>query len=414
MGYYVKTVCPRCGRPLSGRPFDPCPDCRKELNVSYETVFDVKNAAFPAPAPEKGIYRFADFFALAETAPKITLGEGNTPLRKLERLGAHFGLDHLYMKDESKNPSLSHKDRLCSLLVSKALEAGAPGIVLSSTGNQGAAAAAYCKVAGLPCVVFTTPNVSPVMKTLMQAFGAYVFVTPTMNDRLLIMRELVDKLGFFPASGIHTPPIGSLCYAVDAYKTIAFETYEQMGGQLPDWFVVPVSYGDTLYGIHKGMTDLVAMGLAEKTSRMAAAEVFGAAQKSLESNSDIPLTVPTRPSFQTSIAVGSTTYLTVRAIRESRGAAALSRDSEVLPIQKLLAEKEGVFAEPSSAASIVALQKLVDAGKIKKEDKIVLLITSTGIKDPETASKWLPNIPCIQPDLTQFLFSMENDYHHKL
>ena len=106
------------------------------------------------------------------------------------------------MKDESKNPTMSHKDRMCSLIVSKALADKAPGIVISSTGNQGAAAAAYAAVAGLPCVVFTTPNVSETMKTLMQAYGAQVFVTPTMSDRGIIMEKLVREMGYYPASGL--------------------------------------------------------------------------------------------------------------------------------------------------------------------------------------------------------------------
>lgn len=410
MNYFVKAVCPRCGLELTGNPYDPCPRCRKDYNINYETVFDVKDAKFPAPAPEKGIYRFRDFFALKDSTKGVTLGEGNTPLRKLENLGNYFGLHNVYMKDESKNPLMSHKDRLCSLLITKAVELGAPGIVISSTGNQGASAAAYCQAAGIPCVVFTTPNVSPMMKLLMQSMGAYVFVTPTAEDRLVVMRQVVEKLGYFPASGMYTPPIGSLCYAVDAYKTIAFETYEQMGNELPDWFVVPVSYGDTLYGIYKGVRDLKDMGLTSKCTHMCAAEPFGATRLSVESGQELPISVNTHPSIQTSIASGYTTYLTMNAIRDSKGTSEISTDAEVIKMQELLARKESVFAEPSSVSAVVALQKLVEEHKIDPDEKIVLVITSTGLKDPETAMKWQPKIPNIQPDFEEFLKAMKESY----
>lgn len=401
--YYIKTICPRCGHSVQGNWFDPCPYCRNDFAVNYETVFDVSGGRLPEAGLRDGIYRFSDFFAFEEGSPDITLGEGNTPLRKLERLGKYLGLSELYMKDEAKNPTYSHKDRLASLLVSRAAYENAEGIALASTGNQGIAVAAYANAANIPCVVFTTPNASPTMSIAMRALGAQVFITPTMDDRLFMLRKLVCEQGYFPASGICTPPIGSCCYAVDAYKTIAFEVYEQMGEKLPDWFIVPSSYGDTLYGIHKGMKDLVAMGYVGKTSRMAGAEVFGATRKSLESGGEKPLPAETFPSLQTSIAVGYTTFLTMRAIRESNGIAEKSDDINAIRFQKILAETEGIIAELSSTASLVILEKMISEGKIKSEDSIVILMTSTGFKETQIIDKWIPDIPVIQPTMESFL-----------
>ena len=183
------------------------------------------------------------------------------------------------------------------------------------------------------------------MKTFMQVYGAYVFVTPTMLDRGVIMEKLVHEMGFIPASGLMSPPIGSSCFGIDGYKTIAFEVYEQLGNQVPEWFIVPISYGDTLYGIYKGMSDLKEMGYISKLPKFVAAEVFGAVESTLSAQSEIPISQPGTPSIQTSIATGFTTYQTVKAVRETNGIARSSHDQEALKMQKLLAQTEGIYAK---------------------------------------------------------------------
>lgn len=409
--YYRKVRCIRCGKPMETPYYEACPYCRQEgYNINYETVYDCKGGELPAREDEsRGIYRFRDFYSLPG-GTGISLGEGNTPLHKLKRIGSEFGLENLYMKDESKNPTMSHKDRMCSLIVSKALADGAPGVVISSTGNQGAATAAYAAAAGLPCVIFTTPNVSATMKTFMQAYGAQVFVTPTMADRGIIMEKLVREMGYYPASGMETPPIGSSCFGVDGYKSIAFEVFEQLGNRVPDWFVIPISYGDTLYGISKGMQDLKDMGYIDKLPKLAAAEVFHAAETNLANGNEIPEEQPSTASIQTSIATGWVTYQTLKAIRECKGTARISKDEEALAMQSRLARSEGVYAETASCASLVALEKLVKEGTVKAADSVVALITSTGLKDPGTTERYLPDVPCIEPTIEAFRKAMKDAY----
>lgn len=416
MSNYVGVRCARCGKAKEKRDYEPCPYCKKEgYHINYETVYNCKGKKLPEKKKEdRGIYRFKDFYPLGDETPYISIGEGNTPLRRLERLGKEIGLSYLYMKDESKNPTMSHKDRMESLIVSKALADGVPGMVISSTGNQGAATAAYAAAAKLPCIVFTTPNVSSTMKTLMQVYGAQVFVTSTMKDRGIIMDKLVRELGYCPASGLVSPPIGSSCFGVDGYKSIAFEVFEQLENQAPDWFVVPISYGDTLYGISKGMKDLKEMGYIKELPKLVAAEVFHAAERNLEEGNEIPIEQPSEPSIQTSIATGWVTYQTVRALKESGGTARTSKDQEALEMQKKLAQTEGIYAETASCASLVALEKLVKEHKIKEDEKVVVLITSTGIKDPETTKLCLPDAPCIEPTLDSLKEAMKDSYGIKM
>ncbi|EFS25522.1 threonine synthase [Fusobacterium ulcerans ATCC 49185] len=414
MSYLKNIVCPHCGRELETEFYKACPYCKeKGIYTNYETIYDLKNTKLDKNNNEKGIYKYSSFFPLKENSSKISINEGNTPLIKLERLGKLWGLDNLYLKDESKNPTMSHKDRMCSLMISKAIEMKAPGVVIASTGNQGAAVAAYCAVAKIPCVIFTTPNVSPTMKIFMQSFGAYVFVTPTMEDRVTMMKKLVEEYNYFPASGLENPPIGSCCFAIDAYKTIAFEVFEQLNNNIPDYFIVPISYGDTLYGIYKGMSDLKEMGYVDKTPKFVAAEVFGAAKTTLAADSSVPLAVETSSSIQTSIAAGNIAYLTLKALKESNGSAETSCDEEALEMQKLLCETEGILAETSSVASLVALKKMLENKKISSSDKIVLLLTSTGVKTPEIIEQWLPKLPSINPNMESFKEEMLNTYKFK-
>lgn len=404
--------CVRCGREMKTPYWESCPHCREEgIQVNYKTIYECAGKKLPgADNGENGIYRFKEFFPLEKDEPYISLGEGNTPLRKLTRLGEKMGLHNLYMKDDSKNPTMSHKDRMCSLIVSKALADHAPGVVISSTGNQGAATAAYASAAGLPCVVFTTPNVSPTMKILMQAYGAQVFVTPTMEDRGIIMEKLVHEMGYYPASGLANPPIGSSCFGVDAYKSIAFEVYEQLGGETPDWFVIPISYGDTLYGISKGMEDLKEMGYIERLPRLVGAEVFHAAEYNLAEGNAVPKEQPSKPSIQTSIATGWVTYQTLESIRRCGGTARSSSDDETLEMQKYLAKTEGVYAETASCASLAALEKLAEEGKVLPDEKVVVLISSTGLKTPEITQMYVPEVPCINPTIEDFKKAMKESY----
>ena len=158
----------------------------------------------------------------------------------LERLGSRLGLPRLFAKDESRNPTWSYKDRLCAVAVTHAVATGARVITISSTGNHGASTAAYAARAGLPCVIFTLASVPETMKTLMQAYGAAVVACPTSESRWTLMREGIERLGWYPTSGFVMPadrlePLS----ASRATRRIAYEIAEDLGWTAPDVVVVP-------------------------------------------------------------------------------------------------------------------------------------------------------------------------------
>jgi threonine synthase len=197
--------CLRChGRFDEARPFTGCPRCAAQgvavnLTVEYDLA-PLAGVTGATLAPDgKGLWRFRRLLP-ARSVPSVSLGEGATPLVHLERLGRRLGLPRLYAKDESQNPTWSYKDRLCSMAVTNAVEVGARVITISSTGNHGASTAAYAARAGLPCVIFTLASVPETMKTLMQAYGAAVVACETSESRWAMMRQGIERFGWFPAA----------------------------------------------------------------------------------------------------------------------------------------------------------------------------------------------------------------------
>ena len=418
MANFIGLECIRCGRPPeNNQVFDGCNHCLMEgFTVNYKTVYNyktVENTKVSWQRQEPGIWRFRKHLPIKDSTRPITLDEGNTPLLHLKRLGDKLGFDQLYIKDESRNPTWSYKDRLCSVAVTRAVEDGAKVITISSTGNHGASAAAYAAAANIPCVIFTIPQVPQTMKTLMQAYGAYVVAAPTPKDRWDIMRQCVKEYGWVPISGYVYPPIGSNPYGIDGYKTISFEIFEKLD-RAPDFVAVPSAYADGLYGTWRGMVELAEMGLIDRTPKMVASEVFGSLKQTLAEKSKEPVAVTSDSSVSFSIAGPLGTYQGLTALLESDGLAEISTDSETMEMQKLLASTEGIYAEAASVTSLVAVSKLNKAGKIKRSDTVVAVITSTGLKDPAETAKHFPPVPLINPELGELSKVLKKDYDYSI
>ena len=264
-----------------------------------------------------------------------TLGEGETPLLHCERYGRRIGIERLFLKDESQNPSGSFKDRLAFAAIAMAPRFGARAVGVSSTGNAGAAAAAYAARAGLPCIVLTVQGAASAIVTQMQAYGAMVVATRTKADRWKLLQTGVAEWGWYPTSPYFGPPVGSNPYGVDGYKTLAYEVCEQMDWEPPDWCVLPVAYGDALFGMWKGFDELARLGLIRKQPRMVAAEMAGCLAAALASGEDaIPEIAAPSPYVAGSISVNQSTYQALHALRASGGTARVARNDELLGLQR--------------------------------------------------------------------------------
>ncbi|MDH3259347.1 MAG: pyridoxal-phosphate dependent enzyme [Acidimicrobiia bacterium] len=398
-GYTGRVVCPNCQTETSGAAiFAGCSRCAADGSpVNVHPEFDIEIDVRPdVSAP--GIFRHRRLLPLPEGIDPVSLEEGNTPLLRLSRLGTSVGLANLYLKDESRNPTWSYKDRLAAVAVTRARADGADTVVVGTTGNHGAAAAAYAAAAGLRCVVLTLTSVPLTMKVLMQVYGAEVVAVSDSADRWTVMREAVGLRGWVPLSGLTDPPVGSNPYGIEGYKTIAYELVEQLS-ECPDIVVVPVAYGDGLIGIHRGFQELLCLGKISHLPRLVAAEPLGPYWATLQSGSTTPQRVGGGTSVAFSVASTVATAQGVRALRESDGTAVVvGDDAEILDAQRRLASA-GCYLEPSAAICLPAVERLVARKLVSREAVVVMIGTSGGLKDIEATAATLPQVPLIEPNL---------------
>lgn len=400
--YLGYLACPRCDTKVGeDANMYGCPVCAAEgVPVNVHPAYEFNSGSWTIDPTAPGLFGRKGMLPLPELGPVVSLGEGRTPLLHLERTGARCGLSRLYLKDETRNPTWSYKDRLAAVAVTKALADGAGTVVVATTGNHGAATAAYAAAAGMRCVALTLAAVPQTMKVLMQAYGAAVVALEHPADRWSLMRLAVEEWGWVPLSGFIDSPIGSNPFGIEGYKSIAYEVYEQLGG-VPDLVIVPTAYADGLTGIARGYADLRILGLVDKTPRMVVAEPLGPFAASLLDGGDRPATVAARPSVAFSIAGSVATYQGVHVLRETGGeAVVLGDDEEIIGAQLALAAAEGLYLEASSVTAVQAAARLAAAGLVGEDDTVVAIGTSSGLKDvPATAAR-LDDVPIIDPTLS--------------
>jgi threonine synthase len=297
------------------------------------------------------------------------------------RLAERLGVRTVWIKDESRNPTWSFKDRSASVAASHARLLGSPALVVSSTGNAAAAAAAYARRAGLPAIVLVAKSVDPIMSAFVRSYGAYVVATPTKADRWVLMRHCVEAWGCYPAGSFANPPVGGNPYMMDGYKTIGYEIWEQLGGRRPDWIFGPSGYTNCLYGIFKSFQELKALELVDEGPRFGVAEIYGSLSQAMTAGSDtVAAAVVDRPTVAISMGTAQNAYQGLVVIRESNGSVSQVADEQILAAQKLLAENEGIFGETASVTGLAALIEQLEDGRVEREAEIVLILTSTGLK----------------------------------
>ncbi|WP_308430208.1 threonine synthase [Streptomyces djakartensis] len=292
------------------------------------------------------------------------LGEGGTPLIEVET--------GVFIKDESRNPTWSHKDRMNRCTVSAAVASGAPGIVVASSGNHGASAAAYAARAGLRCVVITGPELPPAVDSFLNAYEAVVLPVP-WEARWPLMRRIVDRTGLHPVSSLTTTHTGH-AFGPEGYKTIAYEIHQDLG--VPAAVFVPTAYGELLFGIWKGFTELRRIGLTERLPRMYACQPTAAAPLAEAMRHGAPaahVTVGLTEAY--SIVSPVSGYRGVVTIQDSGGQVLELSDAQLETANQELA-RAGLWTELSSAAGLAGLRTVVDL-----DGPVVCISTSSGFKN---------------------------------
>jgi threonine synthase len=325
------------------------------------------------------IERYREYLPITDATPIISLGEGNTPLVKavnLHRLIGASGMK-LYFKLEGLNPTGSFKDRGMTLAISKAVEAGARGVICASTGNTSASAAAFAAKAGLKCYVIL-PAGHVALGKLAQAilYGAKVIPIEGNFDRALeLVREIADDCQVTIVNSINP-------YRLEGQKTGAFEIIEALG-QAPEYFCIPVGNAGNISAYRRGFKQWWQSGKIAKAPMMFGFEAEGAAAIVQGK----PIANP--ETFATAIRIGNPASWQEAelAANESGGLIDSVTDDEILHAYKLLAESEGIFCEPSSAASVAGLIKQLKAGSVLPDALVTCVLTGNGLKDPDSALK---------------------------
>ena len=336
------------------------------------------------------LFRYKDYLPITEKTPMFTMGEGETPLVKVDVLAKVVGCAELYFKLEGCNPTGSFKDRGMVMAIAKAMEAGSKAVMCASTGNTSASAAAYAAYNGLQPIIII-PKGKIALGKLAQAivFGAkIVMIDGNFDEALKAVRALTEKHPVALVNSINP-------YRIEGQKTAAFEIVDQLG-EAPDYLFIPVGNAGNITAYWKGFVEYHKLGKSKILPKMMGFQAEGSAPIVRGYPIEHPETVAT------AIRIGNPASWdkAVAARDQSGGVIDMVSDDQILSAQRLLAAKGGIFGEPASEASLAGLLKLSQQGVSFAGKRIVCIITGNGLKDTEIVLKTPPSILELPADLT--------------
>ena len=374
--------CRECGRQRDFEPAYVCEHCFGPLEVAYDLdAIRDRVSRYTIAAGPASIWRYRELLPTPAGNP-VDLGTGFTPLVEAHNLGKALGLDHLYVKNDTLNPTGSFKDRNVAVATNFALSYGFDTLSCSSTGNLAGSVAAYAARAGLRALVFIPADLEPGKVGAAGAYGATVVeVEGTYDDVNRLCAELADQYRWAIVN-VNLRPFYS-----EGSKTLAFEVVEQLGWKAPDHIVVPVAAGSLLAKTAKAFQELVGVGLLDDApTRIHAAQAEGCAPVSTAIQRGLDTVTPVRPhSIAKSLAIGNPAdgRYAARAVRNSGGWGTACREDAVLDGMAMLAESEGILSEPAGGVVVAGLRQLVEDGRIDRDETVVICITGNGLKTTE-------------------------------
>jgi len=391
-----------------------CRECKKEYDPTFKYIcdecFGPLDVKYDFPSVTKDTFtnrehtywRYFELLPILDKANIVSIDAGMTPLIKADKLGKELGLDNLYIKNDSVNPTFSFKDRPAGVAVSKAKELGLSAVGCASTGNLAAATAAHAAKGGFPCYVFAPSDIEHAKITQALSYGAnYIAVDGTYDDSNRIAAQIGDS------KGIGIVNINMRSYYVEGSKTLAYEVAEQLGWQVPDQLIIPVGSGAMLNAICKGFEELQKVSLISDVSNMhvVAAQPKGCAPivDAYKKKSDQVVPVENPDTVAKSLAIGDPgdgRYV-LKRLAQYNGLAEETNNKEIIDAILLLAKTEGIFTEPAGGVSVAVLKKLVEDGKIDRNEKTICYVTGNGLKATESLMEVLPKPQVMQADISK-------------
>ncbi len=381
MGVPTSLRCRECGKEHPPTKLNFCEDCFGPLDVVYDLAkIELGRQSFEGRP--RSIWRYSELLPVVDDRNIVDLQAGYTPLVVAANLGRKLGFRHLYLKNDTVNPTFSFKDRPAGVAVSKAVEFGDSAVCAVSTGNLAGAVAAHAAKAGLASFILTPSDTEAPKIAQILAYGARVITVEGNYDeanRLAILAS--DEFGWNIVNVTSRP------YYVEGSKTIAFELCEQFGWTPPDNVIIPVASGALLRAIAVGFEQFREIGLIDRIPRIFGAQAEGCApvaQAFKEGRNDVrPIESPS--TIAKSIAIGDPgdgKYV-LKVVRGTGGAIESASDEEILRGILDLAKFEGIFSEPAGAVTVAAAKKLLEDGHISPEESTVCCVTGNGLKTNE-------------------------------
>jgi threonine synthase len=374
--------CRECGAESPVAPLHVCETCFGPLEVQYDYAQVRRTFTREAIAARpRNIWRYRELLPV-EGEPRIGLHSGFTPLVRADRLAAVLGVEELWVKDDSVNhPTFSYKDRVVSVAISKAIEFGFTTVSCASTGNLANSVSAHAAHAGLDCYIFIPDDLEQGKVIGSTIYGPRaIAVRGNYDDVNRLCSEVADKYGWAFVN-INVRP-----YYTEGAKTYGFEIAEQLGWKLPQHIVVPTAGGTILPKVAKAFQELQQLGLVEGDFKIYSAQAGGCAPVVTALHRKTDLITPVKPNtIAKSIAIGNPAdgYYVLKAIRESGGWGESVTDAEIVEGIKLLARTEGIFTEPAGGTTVAVTKKLIQQGRIPRDESIVISVTGNGYKTLE-------------------------------
>ena len=397
--------CRECGRGYPASPIHVCEFCFGPLEVDYDhEVMRARVSRARIEAGPPSIWRYADLLPLdvPDGAPPIGPHVGFTPLVRAHHLAREWGVRELYVKNDAVcHPTCSFKDRVVAVAVAKAREFGFDTIACASTGNLANSVAAHAAEAGLRSCVFIPSDLEAgkVTGTLVYA-PTLVEVQGTYDEVNRLCAEIGDKY-HWAFVNINLRP-----YYAEGSKTMGYEIAEQLGWRAPAHVVVPCAGGSLLTKIAKAFDELGRLGLIPPARpRMYAAQAAGCGPIVTMIKKDTDVLEPVRPqTIAKSLAIGNPAdgYYAYRAAKDSGGYGEHAADEEIIEGMRLLARTEGLFAETAGGVTVAATRKLIESGRIPRDEPIVMCVTGNGLKTPDVLHERLGRDVTIRPSLQAF------------
>ena len=390
MSFVKGLKCRECGEAYEIQAYHVCEFCFGPLEVEYD--YDAITAAVSREAIEarpRNVWRYRELLPI-DSEPRIGLHSGFTPLVRADRLAERLGVKELYVKDDSVNhPTFSYKDRVVSVAITKAIELGFDTVACASTGNLANSVSAHAARAGLRCFIFIPDNLER-GKVIGSAIynPTPVAISGNYDDVNRLCTEIADKYGWAFVN-INVRP-----FYTEGAKTYGFEVAEQLGWKLPQHIIVPTAGGTILPKVARSFEELVRVGLVESSPfKIYSAQAAGCAPVVNAVHRGSDLIEPVKPdTIAKSIAIGNPAdgYYVMKAVRDSGGWAEAATDEEIVEAIQLLAQTEGIFTEPAGGTTVAVAKKLIEQGRIPKDESIVISVTGNGYKTLEAVEDVVP------------------------